>query len=250
MTNRMQDKVVAVFGGVSGIGYETVRLLISEGASVLVADLNADKGRELSEQFGEKIKIVRCDVSSEDDVARALDTAVSTFGKLDSVINNAGIQFSGEAAGFSLDSWQKIMAVNAGGAFLVAKHSIPYLLKTGAGSITNTASTAGLRGGPGMTAYSASKGAIVAFGRALAMELGGQNIRVNTVCPGWTDTAFNGPIIDILGGVSARDAVIKNSVPLQRQAHPREIAQIYVYLASDESSYMTGQAVVVDGGLI
>lgn len=250
MTNRMRDKVVTVFGGVSGIGYETVRLLVNEGASVLVADLNDEKGRELSGEFGEKIKIVQCDVSSEEDVRSALDIAVSTFGKVNAVINNAGIQFSGEAVDFSLDSWQKIMAVNAGGAFLVAKYSIPHLLKTGGGSITNTASTAGLRGGPGMTAYSASKGAIVAFGRALAMELGARNIRVNTVCPGWTDTAFNGPIIDVLGGLSARDAVIKNSVPLQRQAHPREIAQIYVYLASDESSYMTGQAVVVDGGLI
>lgn len=250
MSQKMQGKHVIVFGGVTGIGFETVRLLVEEGAKVAVADLNADGAGILTRAFGDAVLFVQCDVSREDQVRDVFAAAIAQFGPLSAVINNAGIQFSGEADHFDLDAWNTIMAVNAGGAFLVAKHAIPYLKKVGGGSIVITASTAGIRGGPGMSAYSASKGAIVAFGRSLAMELGPHNIRVNVVCPGWTDTAFNGAIISQLGGIEARDAVIRDSVPMQRQAQPSELAGTYLYLASDASTYTTGQSIVVDGGLI
>ncbi|OWY10354.1 hypothetical protein B6V72_17210 [Thioclava sp. F34-6] len=250
MPSRLDGKRVVVFGGATGIGFETVKLLIEEGALVTVGDLNVEAGAKLSDMFQDSICFQKCDVSSEDDV-RALYAQAGEFGgQVDAMVNCAGMQISGEADALALDDWNRIMAVNAGGAFLTAKHAIPYMRKAGKGSIVIIASTAGLRGGPEMTAYSASKGAMVAFGRALAMELGKNKIRVNVVCPGWTDTAFNGPVIETLGGVDARDSMLKVSVPLQRQAHPREIAQVNVHLASDESSYVTGQSIVVDGGLI
>lgn len=249
MSQRLGSKHVVVFGGASGIGYETVRLLVEEGAFVTAADLNAGKGADLAAEFSGRVAFVSCDVSKEDDVRNVFDQAAKASG-INAVINCAGMQLSGCADAMSLDDWNRIMAVNAAGAFLTAKYAIPHLREAGSGSIVLVASTAAHRGGPKMTAYSASKGAIVSFGRALAMELGNFNIRVNVVCPGWTDTSFNGPVIETLGGEAARDAMLSVSVPLQRQAHPREIAQVNVHLASDESSYITGQSIVVDGGLI
>ena len=249
MSQRLGNKHVVVFGGASGIGYETVRLLVEEGAYVTAADLNTDRGAKFESEFPGKISFVKCDVSEEQDVRLVYEQATK-FTAVNAVVNCAGMQLSGSVETMGLDGWNRIMAVNAGGAFLVAKYAVPHLRKAGGGSIVLVSSTAAHRGGPKMTAYSASKGAIVSFGRALAMELGSANIRVNVVCPGWTDTTFNGPVIETLGGVEARDAMLKASVPLQRQANPREIAQVNVHLASDESSYITGQSIVVDGGLI
>ena len=126
---------------------------------------------------------------------------------------------------------------------------MPYLRLRGGGAIVNVASLAGLKGGPGMTAYSASKGAIVAFTKALAAELAPDTIRVNAMCPGWIDTPFNQPAIDFMGGREAQEAVVRQIVPLQRQGTPDEIAAGILFLASDASSYMTGQALVIDGGV-
>ncbi|HZY56846.1 MAG TPA: SDR family oxidoreductase, partial [Rubrobacteraceae bacterium] len=133
--------------------------------------------------------------------------------------------------------------------FLGAKYGVPYLRERGSGSIVNIASLAGLKGGPGMSAYSASKGAIIAFTRALAMELAPDNIRVNCVCPGWIDTPFNQPAIEFMGGREEQEKMVQQMVPLQRQGIPEEIAPGILYLASDASSYMTGQARVIAGGV-
>ena len=149
----------------------------------------------------------------------------------------------------SAQRWDQIFAINTRSIFFGAKHAIPHLKQSGRGSIVNMASLVGKRGAPGIAAYSASKGAVVAFGSALALELAPDNIRVNTICPGLVDTRFNQAMIDFMGGRAVQDAFVKQAVPLGRQAHPSEIAPLYVYLASDESSYMTGQAIVVDGGI-
>jgi dihydroanticapsin dehydrogenase len=141
------------------------------------------------------------------------------------------------------------MEVNPRSCFLGAKYGLPFLVQRGGGVIVNVASLAGLKGGPGMTAYSASKGAIIAFTKALAAELAPANIRVNAMCPGWIDTPFNQPAIDFMGGREVQDRVVEQIVPLGRQGVPEEIATGMLFLASDASSYMTGQALVIDGGV-
>lgn len=141
------------------------------------------------------------------------------------------------------------MTVNAKGSFLVAKYGAPHLRSKNGGAIVNMASLAALRGARGMGAYSASKGAVVSLTRVLAQELGCHQIRVNAVCPGWIDTSFNAPAIEMLGGERARDEMIESTVALRRQGTPKEVAEVLLFLASDSSSYITGQALVVDGGL-
>ena len=168
---------------------------------------------------------------------------------LDVLAQNAGLQHSGLVTDFDASRWDALFAVNARAHFFGAKHAVPHLRKSGKGSIINTSSLAGQRGGPGLTAYSASKGAVIAFSTALAMELAKDNIRVNTICPGWVDTPFNQPAINFMGGRDTQEAVVKAIVPLGRQAMSSEIAPLFVYLASDESSYMTAQAITVDGGV-
>ena len=171
------------------------------------------------------------------------------LGGLDVLCQNAGVQIAGLVSEFSVEKWDAMFAVNARAQFLGAKYAIPHLRQAGGGSIVNMASGAGVRGAPGLVGYSASKGASVLFGNAMARELGAENIRVNTICPGWVDTAFNNPAIERMGGHGVQAELIKREVPLQRQAHPSEIAPLYVYLASDESSFMTGQALIIDGGV-
>jgi NAD(P)-dependent dehydrogenase (short-subunit alcohol dehydrogenase family) len=142
-----------------------------------------------------------------------------------------------------------LMAVNPRSCFLAIKHAVPILRDGGGGSIINMASLAGVKGGPGLTAYSASKGAIVGFTKALSAELAPSKIRVNCVCPGWIDTPFNQPAINFMGGREDQDRVVKQIVPMGRQGTPDEIAPMVVYLASDGSTYMTGQALIIDGGV-
>ena len=188
-------------------------------------------------------------MTDEASVRQLIESAVAWLGGLDVLCQNAGLQHSGAVTEFDAKRWDAIFAVNSRAHFFGAKHAIPHLRKSGKGSIINTASLAGKRGGPGMTAYSASKGAVIAFGTALAMELARDNIRVNTICPGWVDTPFNQPAIDFMGGRTQQEKVVKQIVPLGRQAIPSEIAPLFVYLASDESSYMTAQAITIDGGV-
>lgn len=162
---------------------------------------------------------------------------------------NASVQDSGAVTEFDADRWDRVFDVNIRGQFLSAKYAVPHIRKSGkGGAIVNMASIAGKRGGAGLTAYCASKGASIAFTNSLAKELAKDNIRVNAICPGWVDTPFNDPAISFLGGKEAHARVVAG-VPLGRQARPAEIAPLYVYLASDESSFMTGQAILIDGGV-
>jgi NAD(P)-dependent dehydrogenase (short-subunit alcohol dehydrogenase family) len=249
MAGRLAGKRIIITGGVTNIGAEAVRLFVAEGARVVIGDIDEAAGRAAAERHGAAVRFLRVDVAAEPSVRRLIDEGAQWLGGLDALCQNAGVQYAGNVAEFDAERWDRLFAINARAIFFGAKHAIPHLKRSGRGSIVNMASLAGKRGAPGVAAYSASKGAVVAFGTALALELASDNIRVNTICPGWVDTSFNQAAIDFMGGRARQDAFVKQVVPLGRQAQASEIAPLYVYLASDESSYMTGQAIVVDGGV-
>ncbi len=247
MGNRLQGKRIIITGAANNIGKEAVRAFVFEGARVIIGDIDEMTGKATASELG--AEFVKVDVSKEDSVKAFIEQSVQKLGGLDVLVQNAGLQRSGKATDFDAADWDALFAVNSRAHFFGVKYAIPHLRKSGGGSIINMSSLAGKRGGPGLTAYSASKGAVIAFGTALAVELAPDNIRVNTICPGWIDTAFNQPAIDFMGGRSSQEEVVKRIVPLGRQGNPVEIAPLFVYLASDESSYMTAQALTIDGGV-
>ena len=249
---QLDGKSAVITGAATGIGRTTALLFAREGAHVIVGDLNEEEARRTIEGIeagNGEAQFVRTDVSRAEDVEALMEEAAGFMGGIDIIVNNAGAQRSGLVTEFEESDWDLLMAVNPKSCFFGAKYGVPYLRERGGGSIVNMASLAGLKGGPGMTAYSASKGAIVAFTTALAAELAPDRIRVNCMCPGWIDTPFNQPAIDFMGGRTNQDEVVEQSVPLGRQGSPEEIAPGILFLASDASSYMTGQAMSIDGGV-
>jgi NAD(P)-dependent dehydrogenase (short-subunit alcohol dehydrogenase family) len=249
MSGRLLGKRIIITGAAMGIGQEAVRHFIAEGARVVIADINEKKGAATASECGDAAHFIPCDVTDENSVKQLIDNGARWLGGLDVLVNHAGVQFSGKVTEFKSEDWDTLMRVNVRAHFYGAKHALPYLRQACGGSIINTSSLAGRRGGPGVTAYSASKGAVIAFTTALALELAPDRIRVNAICPGWVDTPFNQPAIAFMGGREAQERIVKAVVPLARQATPSEIAPMFVYLASDESSYMTAQAILIDGGV-
>ena len=249
---QLQDKVAIITGAATGIGRATALLFAKEGASVVVADINEDDAQRTVadiEDKGGSARFVQTDVSEAEDVQALMERSAEEMGGIDVIVNNAGAQRSGAVTEFEESEWDLLMRVNPRSCFLGAKYGVPYLRERGGGSIVNVSSLAGLKGGPGMTAYSASKGAIIAFTRALAEELAPDNIRANSVCPGWIDTPFNEPAIEFMGGRAQQEEMVQQTVPLKRQGTPEEIAPGILYLASNASSYVTDQELVTDGGL-
>ncbi|MCX6459842.1 MAG: SDR family NAD(P)-dependent oxidoreductase [Actinobacteria bacterium] len=249
---QLVGKRVIMTGGAGNIGRASAILMAQHGATIAIGDLDIDGANETVEMIkadGGSALAVRTDVSVEDDIAAFVAAAVDFMGGIDVGFFNAGIQMSGAVEGFDADRWDRMFAVNPRHSFLMSKHTVPHLRNAGGGALVLTSSIAGVKGGPGMTAYSASKGAIVGFGRALSAELAPDNIRVNVLCPGWVDTPFNQPAIDFMGGSEAQAEVVKSIVPLGRQAAPEEMAEVVVFLASGMSSYMTNQIIIADGGI-
>jgi NAD(P)-dependent dehydrogenase (short-subunit alcohol dehydrogenase family) len=249
MSGRLSGKRIIITGAIGNIGKEAVRSFVAEGARVVIGDIDESAGRAVVAEFGGATHFVKVDVSSEASVANLVAQGVEWLGGLDVLAQNAGLQRSGPITEFSQTDWDALFAVNARAHFFGAKHAVAHLKRSGKGSIINMSSLAGKRGGPGLVAYSASKGAVVAFTTALAMELAPDQIRVNAICPGWVDTAFNQPAIDFMGGAGAQQQKIAALVPLGRQARADEIAPLFVYLASDESAYVTAQSFGIDGGV-
>jgi NAD(P)-dependent dehydrogenase (short-subunit alcohol dehydrogenase family) len=249
---QLSGKLAVITGAATGIGRATALLFAHEGAMVVIGDINEAGGRQAAadiEAAGGRTSFVGCDVTEAASVAALMRSAAETMGGIDIIVNNAGAQRSGRVTEFAEEEWDLLMRVNPRSCFLGVKYGVPYLRQRGGGVIVNVASLAGLKGGPGMTAYSASKGAIVAFTKALAPELAPDGIRVNAMCPGWIDTPFNQPAIDFMGGRAAQDQVVRQIVPMGRQGTPEEIAFGMLFLVSDASSYMTGQSLVIDGGV-
>lgn len=247
MNSRLQDKRILVVGAASGIGEAVAAAAIAEGARVFIADLAEEQGRATAGRIG--AGFVSCNVAEEASVSGAMAAAVAQLGGLDGLVNNAGLQKAGPVESVTVADWDSLMGVNARGVFLATRAAIPHLRASGGGSIVNTASLAAKRGGPGITAYAASKGAVMAFTTAVALELARDGIRVNSVCPGFIDTPFNNPAIAFMGGREEQARIVERMVPMGRQAVPAEVGPLYVYLLSDESGYVTAQALSIDGGV-
>jgi NAD(P)-dependent dehydrogenase (short-subunit alcohol dehydrogenase family) len=233
---RLEGKVAIVTGAASGIGKATVELFRSEGATVIGAD--AVEGAD-----------VQADAGSEADVKALVDQVVVQHGGIDIFFANAGI--SGGFASISeqtAEDWAEILRVNLIGPFLAVKYAAPAIAKRGGGSIVCTASVAGLRAGAGGAAYSASKAGVINLVQAAAQQLSESNIRVNAICPGLIETGMTKPIYEMARASGQQDRLGELN-PLRRGGEPSEIAQAALFLASDESSYVNGAALVVDGGL-
>ena len=245
---RLEGKVALISGGARGMGAVDAHMFSREGARVVVGDVLEDEGRQteaaVNEAGGECV-FVRLDVTSEEDWAGAVATAVARFGKLDVLVNNAGISITGGIEDFTEENWDKTFDINAKGVFLGTKAAIPEMRKAGGGSIVNISSGAGIAPAPGTSgAYAASKGAVRLFTKSTAIQYASENIRCNSVHPGPVETPM---LNSARGSGSQLDSTI-DRVPLGRIGRPEEVAYGVLYLASDESSFVTGSELVIDGG--
>ena len=248
---RLEGKKAIVTGGAGGIGRATSLAFAAEGASVAVVDLNAEAAEAVAAEIraaGGTAIALAADVSSEPDIERVIASTVDEFGGIDIVFNNAGIIRRTTAVETSVEEWDRVFGVNVRAIFLMCKHAVPVMAAAGGGSIVNTGSGWGLKGGGQAISYCASKGAVVNMTRALAIDHGPQGIRVNSVNPGDVDTGMLRDEARQLGQDQAGFLAEAADRPLQRMGQPSEIAAAVVWLASDESSYVTGSALVVDGG--
>ena len=245
---RLENKVALISGGARGMGAAEARMFAREGAKVVIGDvLDAEGTRvaaEIAESGGDAL-FVHLDVTHEEDWRSAIGAATSSFSKLDILVNNAGIWRRGRVEDTTVEDWDMILDVNAKGVFLGTKLAIPEMRKAGGGSIINISSTAGLVGGPRSSAYTASKGAVRLFTKATAVQYAQDGIRANSIHPGPIDT----PMIQQVwhGEEQSREAALART-PLGRIGTPDDIAYGVLFLASDESSFMTGSELVIDGG--
>jgi len=221
------------------MGASHARLLVEEGARVVIGDILDDEGKALAEEIGDAARYVHLDVTQPDQWDAAVATATGEFGKLDVLVNNAGIVALGQLRNFDLGKWQKVIDVNLTGTFLGMRAAVDPMTAAGGGSIINVSSIEGLRGAPAVHPYVASKWAVRGLAKSAALELAPLNIRVNSIHPGFIRTPMTAKLPE--------DMV---TVPLGRPGEPREVSTFVLFLASDESSYTTGSEFVMDGGLV
>jgi len=256
MTGTLEGKVAIVTGGTSGIGARTVALFVAEGARVAFAGRSAEKGARLAGELGENALFVRTDVSKESDIEALVARTVGQFGRLDCMFNNAGYPGPTEAiADLAWDDYSHAMDVLLGGVVMGMKHAAKVMQRQGSGSIINNASVAAVRTGYGPHIYTAAKAAVLHLTRSVAMELGEQGIRVNSISPGAIMTPIFGKALGM--ETSAADATVDKLEqpfttlqPLPRSGKPADIANAALFLASDAASFINGHDLVVDGGMI
>ena len=251
-SGKLENRVVVLSGGASGIGRASARLFCREGATLVIGDINEEAGlavvKELQDQHMGKAKYVRTDVSQPDQVEHLVSHTVETFGHVDVIFGNAGILPLGTAWETSIEDWKRCIDVNLGGKFFLAKYGVPALIEAGGGMILFTASEIGIVGTSGAAAYCASKGGLINMTRAIAVDCAPYGIRVNSIAPGATNTPMTeyqldqseDPQISLENGNAA--------VLLKRMGTAEEIARAALFLVSDDSSYMTGSLLVADGG--
>lgn len=240
--DKLKDKVAVITGGASGIGAATARLFVSEGAKVVLVDLNEEKGKAFEQELkalNAEALFIKANITSEEEVAGIFKQTIEAFGKVDTVFNNAGIGRVHASHDLEYSEWRNTVNVDLDGVFLVAREAIREMLKAGGGTIVNTASMYGWVGSPGSAAYNAAKGGVINLTRSLALEYAEQNIRVNSLCPGFIDT----PIIP-----EESKQVLAGLTPMKRLGIADEMAKAVLFMACDDSSFMTGNSLTVDGG--
>jgi len=254
--NVLDGKTAVITGGASGIGEATVKLFVKEGARVVIADIDDEKGQELASALGPSVRYEHTDMTSESDVSKTFTTAVDQFGKVDFLFNNVGggAFTPAEIENVSVDAYDRIMKLSVRSTFLGMKYAAPIMQKQASGSIANNASVAGLYAGYATHLYSAAKAAVIHLTRSVAVELGECGVRVNCICPGAVFTPLllqrfkiaddqNEEKLEML-----KQALSYNQ-PIRRPCFPEDIAQTALWLAGDESGFMNGHALVVDGGM-
>ncbi|MEU2428214.1 SDR family NAD(P)-dependent oxidoreductase [Streptomyces sp. NPDC007861] len=243
---KLDGRVVLITGASRGQGEQEARLFAAEGARVVLGDVLDDQGEALAKELGESTALyVRLDVTREADWAAAVAAAKDSFGRIDGLVNNAGILRFNELVSTPLAEFQQIVQVNQVGCFLGIQNVAPEIEAAGGGTIVNTASYTALTGMAGVGAYAATKHAVLGLTRVAAVELAAKRIRVNALCPGAVDTAMSMPEGVDRGAV---EELYRNLVPLGRVGQPEEVARLALFLSSDDSSYITGQPFVIDGG--
>ncbi len=248
---RLKDKVAIVTGSASGIGKAIALAFAREGAIVVGADINVEGGKGTAreiEQSGGVAAFIETDVTEADRIRDLVEETVKRFGKLDIMVNNAGVEVFQRLADTEDEMWDGVMAVNLRGVFLGTKHAVPKMLANGGGVIINMASVAGIRGVGGLAAYNASKGGVVILTKNTAMDYGSRGIRANCICPGFIATPMVEAVLSLPGADNMKNTVI-DLCPEGRLGRPDEVAGCAVFLASDESSFVNGHALVVDGGM-
>jgi 3alpha(or 20beta)-hydroxysteroid dehydrogenase len=236
---RVDGKVTLISGGARGMGAAHAKALVAEGGKVVIGDILDDEGKALADELGDSARYVHLDVTDAEQWDAAVNVAVDAFGKLTSLVNNAGIVALGKIGQFDMDKFRKVIDVNLIGTFLGMQAVVEQLKQAGGGSIINVSSIEGLRGAPMVHPYVASKWAVRGLAKSAAIELGPKNIRVNSIHPGFIRTPMTKHFPD--------DMV---TAPLRRPGQPEEVAAFVVFLVSDESSFSTGAEFVVDGGLV
>ncbi len=250
MPGKLENKVAIITAGGSGIGAATARRFVQEGASIVVADISGRRAEEVASAIsasGGKAVYLKMDASDSEGVQATITLALDTYGRLDIMFNNAGMADAAPLDETSLESWNRVMAVTLTSTFLGLKYCLPIMRRQGGGAIINTASVSGTGGDYGLSSYNAAKAGVINLTRAAAIENAKFNIRVNCVCPG----AINTRAAQILGGDRADEfrRIQAKAHPLGRMGEPEEIASAVAFLASAEASFITGAALMVDGGV-
>jgi meso-butanediol dehydrogenase/(S,S)-butanediol dehydrogenase/diacetyl reductase len=248
VTARLEGKVAVITGAASGIGAATARRFLREGAHLMLADVNDELLGEIARELdaeGGVVAFQKTDVSDGGEVERLMQSAADRFGKIDVVFNNAGIGAYGKTPDLDLETWHRVIDVDLHSVFYGCRAAIPHLRRNGGGAIVNTASISGLFADYGLAAYNAAKGAVVNYTRTVAIDHARENIRANSVCPGAVETALTAAMLTLPNVVEEYARLI----PMGRVGRAEEIAAAVAFLASDDASYITGAAIVIDGGL-
>lgn len=243
---KLKDKVAIVTGASAGIGKATAELFVKEGAKVVLTDIKEVEGQKVASEIGSEAMFIKHDVAKEEDWIHVVNTTIDKFGKIDILVNNAGVYYISPLAEITLEKWNWLMSINVTGVFLGMKHVLPHMAKNKKGSVINLSSIAGLGGAPGHALYGASKGAVRIMTKDVATEYGPFNVRVNSVHPSYIKTAMAS-----YGAETAQTSIdeLGKDYPLRRIGNPEEVAATCLFLASDDSSFITGQEIVVDGGV-